>query len=397
MFLLFCYLGFGHILKSSYTTTFPPSPIGSFGFEVNGTFSVQVSMNKNSKSLIYLSTESINNGNFRDMCQISEKKQDLFFEYLESGNKEIVFRGNILKKGIYYLYIATCVRNVTVYTFNISFLNPDSRIDTRNEKLPSVFLFFSSVYACLFMVWVAYMNFYKIHWSPIQIAFMVQPLIKAVSANFNARFWIIHRDHDPMPRILSYTYNFLDVLYYSTFLSSYSFVCKGCNIFRKKFKFHEHVSVILASALMTSGIIGIPYVNSEVSLIITLAITAIGWIWYLKIDVVSLIIMSKILDRIRYKKSLHLGIQNARDFLIHSYSIAFVTFVTYISLFLSTTPASTCDIVIEIGFLVCSILQARFFLQRNPNPMDDIEKSNSILPVFLREPASRSLVVLDNN
>jgi len=379
----------------AHSTFFPPSPIFSFGFEEGGRFSIDYNPVGNQTVYIAVSPNTIDLWKLLELCGEKDIGIHPGVQKFKTNVKDR-FDGIVYSKGVYNMYVFNCDKNMSSFHINMNLTNPNTHLDYRNEALPSLYRTLAWMYFCIFVLWLSHAQYYQIFKIPLHLTFMLLPLLKMVCLGMHSYGWSMIKMKGSIHCKASIVMHIFDVLYYSTLLSSLSYVCSGCNIFRKSYTMREHFEIIMSSFLLTIGMIGISNVESEVGLFLWIIVGAIGWLWYLNLDIVGIVITTKLLERVKSRENLFKHISNARLLIIRLYIIVSIAFISNTGLFLSNLPSIVSVIALEFGILFSTLCQMRFFLYKSePIPYETgTLPSLPIRPKFLVEPNKKSLVIL---
>ncbi|OHS95156.1 hypothetical protein TRFO_10635 [Tritrichomonas foetus] len=341
-----------------------------FGFSDNSSYNFSIN-NTNLKEIKIFLIKNFNSRKLPQLENICNSKNN-YFEYDSNQQisplvkkSEFIWEGNVTHAGFYTPIIINCEKSLnSKFDIFYQFKNQDSLLDTRDEICPMIHIFLLFLYMIVFLVWLANGLSHTSFRIPIHTLFCIQPIFKMISLKFLLDLWITKRVTESPPFWKEIVVHVCDFLNYSLLVSVITYAGAGICIYRNRFTIQDHFEIICSSSLLTVCLILIPFINSVKSIMFVLIITCIGLFWHLKLNVISLIISSRILEQMKGQPIVHSKINLSRAFVKSSILCLLFTLLGYVLTSSSYFSDSTSIITMETGLFIESILNLRFFLFR---------------------------------
>ena len=394
MFFLFVVSSFSQQIDINYTASFPINAILTYGFKEKGKYFIQLNSSKASDAIIILTKDAYLHKSHFYYC--NERNNILRYQNcsVQNSNRTLTLSGSIKDEGVYKLFLISCSPKQARFKISCTFSNPDTLLDYRNRFIVPMFKYMSLFYLCLFSYWFAQYPILRIFKYPLHTSFMLLPLVRAFCMYIWYAKWKTMETTEKPSFALSFATHLIDVIYYTTYLSSLLFLCGGCNIYRITFSLVEHLDIILASFTLTIGIILIPIVSNEKLLMLGFALTIAGLVWYLSIGVTSMVKAARIVSLVSAKPRLKQKIIRSREIVSLTYLLSFITITVYIAMYLAYLPEFACAIVMEVGCLACIIIILWFYTTVPTRTVIDNPTYSNCHPIVLNTPCGKELVLL---
>jgi hypothetical protein len=373
-----------------------------FGFEENGSFDLEFDTAVPGKVYGLFVPVSDSQGLRKMVMGLpagcvdpSVRVSDLNFSHDHRGGK-VRWSGTIPEKGVYSLYFWHCDSARATFNVKGSFSNPKSRLDSRDEILPNLYLFFALGHAFIAGIWAlnaaCFLNFRV----PLHTLFLCLPFIRSVSLMLSRSYWLELRISDQPQSWKAWNVSFLEFAFYSLTFAGLSFASAGFCIFRQKFAAWDRLEMGLSSWLMTGSILMAQWVSDLKQALVLFGAICFGIWWFLKQGIISLIIVITLMKEMESEPQVIAKVRLSRNFLCTS----FLTMIG--TMFVSSVVAgldyrqSICATVLEFGLYINSCLQLHFFLLRKQYYGDTefVEVKRTMRrPILVKEP-ERELVVI---
>lgn len=378
----------------NYTTAFPINSILTYGFKKGGRFNISIKSQKIMDSLILLENDGYIKESSKYLCSNKDKIIKDSGIKMKNHNSTMEFSGKVNESGVYRLFIVSCSQKQITMNINCSFSNPDSLLDYRNRFLAPMFKLMAILYACIFGYWFSQSPLLRVFKYPLHTAFMLLPLLRSIVLYIWHTNWKILAKRENIPPLIYFVSHAFDAVFFSSYLSALLFLCGGCNVYRITFGIREHLDIILASLTQTIGIIVIPIVNNEKSLIIGFGLTIGGLVWYLSIGIMSMVKAKRIVALVSEKPPLMKKIIKSRKTVSITYLLSFITLFIYVAMYFASMPEFDCALVMEIGCFSCIIIMFWFYTTDPSKTIIYNYKRSNFSPALITTPCGSDMVLL---
>jgi hypothetical protein len=402
MIYAFVALSLSQLISLSFLSLHPKNEVLTFGFEPGGTFDLRIESPAPRGALRGLFvTESelyrLDSRRLSEFCFSSDFRiADLNFSS-SSGVSPIVWSGVVTERSVYTLFFWQCDSPRTNFTLTARFANPTTRIDTRDMVLPRFYRVFSVVYAVLGVVWtingLVFFNFRV----PLHTLFLLLPVVRSYSLHTSRSFWLNAEGSDEPFRSQVLTISLLEFAFYTMTLAGVAFACAGFCIYRQKFYWRDRLEIVLSSALVTGSILSVEFIANIQQAFVVLGLICFSVIWFMKQGVISIVMVTTLMKQMESEPQVIAKVKLSRNFVVAS-CLTMLGTLTIGSVAAGLEfRKSICALIVELGMLVNTALQLKYFLLRKTYygcAADEGPKRRTRKPVVLTDPVRSELAVL---
>ncbi|OHT00225.1 hypothetical protein TRFO_33141 [Tritrichomonas foetus] len=364
--------------RSIYSSFNSECRLLNFGFQANGEFDLEINSSIPSYFAGYLiSTQETDHSTtlISKTCQnfnpstnspyIDGQKFHIAAVNFSSGPNATYYhwRGSVPLKSVYSLYLINCNSNRSTFSIESQFTNPESYLDTRDEIILHIYLVFAFVYFIVSAIWWVNAAIFTNFRVPLHTIFLLLPMIRCLILMLTSSLWgdlrLTDRENIPKRRLI-FALNFI---YYTVMFNGIAFASAGFCIFRQKIHWKDSFEIIISSICLTFGILLVPYIQDIQQAFLIMAIVVFSVLWYLKQSIVSMIIVTQLMHQMK-EPQVVAKVKLAHRFAMCSFSTIAATIIISIYAAAIDSRKSLCASLLEIGLIVNSILQLKFFLFR---------------------------------
>lgn len=355
-----------------YHSMLPFVRLSSYGFQAGGKFHFNVSTESASHTMMLMfdsnELKTIFSSSTTDIIMKACENTSREYAKMNFTAKEMAssfeWSGTVPKDSLYTTYIIDCDRNPAQYVIDADYRNPNSPLDVRDRFNIPMYNLLQFAYYVIFMIWMLNALQYTMFRIPLHTIFSVMPIVKAVSLMLSGQYWKSIRD-DIMPADwLEDAIFILNIIYYTAFLSAISYIGTGWCIFRTNVGAFHLFQLLFSSLFIVCGFLLIPKLQNINYIIISLILVAINFFWFLKVNFVNFIIICRLLEQMIKEPVVKEKIKLAKDFL----SSCFITLINTLFICGITMATETHKVIsrgiLEVGFLIGSILHMKYFMFR---------------------------------
>ena len=322
---------------------------------------------------------------------------DLNFSVNYTNSSTFNWHGTVHQTSVYSLHLMNCDSNRSVFSVNAYFMNPGSYLDSRDEILLHLYLVFALVYFVISMVWWINAAIFTNFRVPLHTMFLLLPMIRCVILMLTSSNWGDVRLYDQENATKTNLMFILNFIYYTLMFTGIASASAGFCTYRTKFHWKDSAEIILSSFFLALGMQLVPLISDIQQAFFIMAILIFSILWYLKQSIVSMIIVTQLMQQMKDERVV------AKIKLAHCFAISsFITIVatTVISIYAAAVDSRkfVCSSFLEIGLIVSSILQLKFFLFRKEyygEPQSDSSYTIKIVkPKTLVEPNKTQVALL---
>lgn len=391
-----------HFVSDQLNYQFP-----SFGFEANGTFSIELETKAEAKINIFLmryeelQAKSANGISFAESCDEHNLRYLAELNYtstkLHTWNS---WNGTITKRDVYWIYLINCYTNRSNTKMTIDFQNPDSFLDYRDDHRGIVCFILCCLYIILALIWLANGLLHLNFMIPLHTLTTIMVITKAICLGLEAKQWELERIGLELSKentLLSYVFF---IVHYSLFWAIPVLIFSGWCTYNDKMNKDEVASTFLGIILM---LVGVRCSDSEGSMgdtLLAMSFILVGFLWYLHQAAASLMLITKVIEfgdhpEIQNKLSLVTG------YLEGIGSIIFVMFAGAFAASSSDVWPVVQTLTYEMAALAVIVVQMRHFLLKDEHAgvvySEENEQQTEVLLRILEDPNEKEFVVLSNN
>jgi hypothetical protein len=378
----------------------PTDRLLEFGFSTNGTFDFEFRAETSESVRGFLLHEQ----QLADLPRLSNActHSDLHITDLNVtgmlGEGGLRWRGSIPVSGVYYLYFWACGRPHKQFNATVDFLNPTSRLDTRDMVLPRLYECFVAIYAVIALIWninaISYLNFRV----PLHTIFYLLPLIRSVSLWISRSYWIEASLNDFPAFWKTQALTILEFLFYALNLTGISLASAGFCTYRQKFDWRDSVITVLSSALVAAAVLSAQFVQTLQQAFFVLGLVCFSIAWYCKQGIILVIVMNNLLIQLQGDHQVVAKVSLSRGFAISSLLTLFLTMVVSSVLAAVGLRKMVCAVVLESGLLLNAWWHVHYFMFKKEHcgdPSEEVVKPVSVRkPILLTGPLGSGLALL---
>lgn len=229
-----------------------------YGFESNGTYSINVSNLDNPPVAFGLMTResvqnAVSNGDFCPYCD-GTATGEIVTKY-QVGNTSVQLNGTINKKGIYYIFFVRCNRcnsyggKKTSLILDAEFKNANTYMDCRKKNLLVIFPLFTSLFGVVLVAWL--INWFMNCGAKISIHYLFTAcfILCFISKVADTVSLYYEKGHHPSNGIFIFRKVF-QVLFLASMFFAIIIASKGWCIIRPTIKIREVILPLIYIVLM---------------------------------------------------------------------------------------------------------------------------------------------------
>lgn len=390
--LIFLLLAYCRCSQRKYviTTYLPVTPLDSFGFEINGTFEINLLNSNRSTLIIFLATfdemkaRIVREISFFDVCGNPQIHLSALNSTIRPNTKTVYWRDKVSHKDVYYPYILNCNRTKSKYSILTNYTNPGTHLDFRDEFYPYFCTGLSYVYmAITFIYFVDFLLFPS-------FGILIPPILavinttKAMVMSKYAQIWLDRRSG-----LYSYDYygtnffNFLYILHYTSFLSFPTFIIAGWCIYRETIPLFESLLIVLSALIFVLGVWSFRFTLSLKDIFVSIGFVMIGFLSVVRNNVDYIMMSSHLSDTVsRDLRQFHQKLS-----LVLRFDAAFLSILITLALVYSMTLSFdfwliVSDMIFEGLMLSISVVELYLFLYRKEfaGDQNDIDENGVVRP-----------------